>query len=169
MARSLYKIKNNNGVTIDFGTVSIEPSEELVIFDRAKDYTIESGDILRQKINEGVLIMYRIDETIMTDEEAHESITGFENNFGKLSLAALQLPEIRAAFYKESLIQLSEEIRIENQNLADEQLTLHILVACTNGLIHLVEDEFNNLTPNSTWTTELINKYKDCVAAIKIN
>lgn len=169
MARSLYKLKNNNGSPIDFGTVVVNPSEELVIFNRAKDYTIESGDILRKKIDEGVLLLYRLDETILTNDEAHESITSFENNFSKLSPAALQLPEVRRDFYKEALRQLADEIYLENQTLEDEILTEHLVIDCNNGLILSAENELNTMVSNATWTTELINKYLSCIAAIKIN
>lgn len=168
MARSLYKMLNNNGSPIDFGTVTVNPSEELVIFNRAKSYTQNAGDILREKINEGVLVFYRLDETILTAEEAHDSITTFENNFGKLSAAALQLPEVKRDFYKAALKQLEDEIYLENQNLEDERLTEQLLIDCNNGLLLSAEDELNNMVPNATWTVELINKYKSIIEAIKV-
>ena len=169
MARSLYKIRNLDTNPIDFGTITVNAGEELIIFNRAKDYTANAGDILREKINQGLIELIRFDDTIMSIEDAHESITAFENNFGNLNPIALQDPVVVRDFYHVALRELEDEVYIENQTLEDEVLTSKFMLYCYAGLMLAAEDELNNMTPNATWTTALIDKYKAVLAAIKID
>lgn len=169
MSRALYKIRNIDISSIDFGTVTILPLEELVIFNRIKDYSQNSCDILREKTEFGLIELIRFDETLMSIQEGQNSITLFENNFRNINNIDLSNKETQRDFYKKSLIQLNNEIYLENNNLSDEILTLNLMSYCNNGLLFAAEEELNNMIPNTTWNTVLIDKYKSILSAIKID